>query len=75
MRENIFVLKFYEMYIFGIYLVIAQNEHNTYYKISEYSRIDDTEFLEEILRTGYKFEYVINEFEKAKNFFYGASDE
>ena len=75
MRENTFVFKSYEMYIFGMYLVIAQNQHKTYYKISEYSRINDNEFLQEVLRTGYKFEYVINEFEKAKNFFYGASDE
>lgn len=65
-----FILKSYEIYISGIYFVIVQNEHNTYYKVSDTSKIKDKAFLESVLVGGYKFENLMNEFIIANNVFF-----
>ena len=70
MKEFNLILKSYEMYILGVYLIIAQNDYNTYYKISDTSKINDKAFLESILVGGYKFENLIKEFSIANNMFF-----
>jgi len=70
MKEFNLILKSYEMYIFGVYLIIAQNDYNTYYKISNTSKINDKAFLESVLVGGYKFENLMRELVKANNIFF-----
>ncbi len=64
------LLNSYELYFSGIYIVIAQNENNTYYQLSDSSKINDKEFLNLVLHKGYKFDNLVSEIIKANNIFF-----
>ena len=64
------ILNSYELYLSEIYIVIVQSKNNTYYKVSNTSKINDNDFLQLVLKRGHKFESLINKFIKANNIFF-----